>query len=293
MTTEFIDIHPHIIAKDESKYPTSPLFGKQSGWSKDHPVAAEGLIAAMDEAGVGKAAIVQASTCYGHDNSYVCDAVKACPERFTAVCSVDAVASDAPEITKGWMALGMSGLRLFTGGSTAAYDHNRMDDPRSFPVWDLCGAEGVPICIQTNAGGLPHVAGLAKRFPEVKIILDHLARPEIEDGPPYLKAGSLFAMSAFENIYLKITPRTSDAITASEAADPQSFFTKLIAAFGPDRLAWGSNYPSSEGTMRNNLEMLKVMLAFLDQETRTQIFARTAQSLYPALKDVNMQAAVQ
>jgi hypothetical protein len=47
-----------------------PLLGKQSDWSTDRPVTAEGLIAALDEAGVDETAIVQASTCHGYDNSY-------------------------------------------------------------------------------------------------------------------------------------------------------------------------------------------------------------------------------
>jgi hypothetical protein len=43
------------------------------------------LIAEQERAGIGKAVIVQASTCYGHDNSYVADAVAAHPARFTRV----------------------------------------------------------------------------------------------------------------------------------------------------------------------------------------------------------------
>ena len=70
-----IDIHPHIIADDATRYPLDPLGGKQSGWSQSRPVTTEQMIAAMDKTGVDKAAIVQASTCYGHDNSYVADAV--------------------------------------------------------------------------------------------------------------------------------------------------------------------------------------------------------------------------
>jgi L-fuconolactonase len=52
MTVRFVDIHPHIISGNTERYPHSPLFGKQSDWSKERPVTPEGLIAAMDEAGV-------------------------------------------------------------------------------------------------------------------------------------------------------------------------------------------------------------------------------------------------
>ena len=63
------------------------------------------------------------------------------------------------------------------------------------------------------------VTGLAKRFPKTKIILDHLARPEIDDGAPYNKAVSLFAMANFDNIYLKMTPRIFVDLSATRDID--------------------------------------------------------------------------
>ena len=90
-------IHPHIIADDTKRYPLAPLGGHQSDWSRTRPVTTAQMVAAMDKAGVAKAAIVQASTCYGHDNSYVADAIAAHPDRFTGVFSVDVLAADAPE----------------------------------------------------------------------------------------------------------------------------------------------------------------------------------------------------
>ena len=61
------------------RYPLNPLGGNQSTWSRDRPTPFEKLVEAMDQAGVAKAAIVQASTAYGHDNSYVADAIAAHP----------------------------------------------------------------------------------------------------------------------------------------------------------------------------------------------------------------------
>ena len=238
----------------------------------------------MDEAGVQKAAIVQGSTCYGFDNSYVCDAVAMHTDRCTVVGSVDVLAPDAPEIIRNWMKRGLTGLRLFTGGSTAAFDTSALDDPRSFPTWDLCGVEGLPMCVQTSSIGLAQVAGLAKRFPKTRIILDHAARPELDDGAPYNKAVSLFAMANFDNIYLKLTPRIFVEGFKGKAS-PDSFFPKLVSAFGSTRLAYGSNCPASEGTMKENLDVARKQLTCLKAEDQTNIFARTAQSLYPALKD--------
>ena len=59
----------------------------------------------------------------------------------------------------------------------------------------MLGDLGIPMCIQTGPIGLPQVRDLAVRFPKVNIILDHLGRPDVLDGPPYANADSLFAMA--------------------------------------------------------------------------------------------------
>src|SRR6185295_10702542 len=109
-----IDIHPHVISTDLARYPRAPIGGHQSDWSRDRPISYEQMIAEQDRAGVDKAALVQASTCYGHDNSYVADAVAAHPERFTGVFSVDVLAADAVERMRHWRSKGLTGLRIFS-----------------------------------------------------------------------------------------------------------------------------------------------------------------------------------
>lgn len=279
-----IDIHPHIIANDTARYPLAPLGGHQSEWSRTRPVTLEQLIAAMDEAGVQKAAIVQASTCYGHDNSYVADAVAAHPDRFTGVFSVDVLASDAPQRMRDWYARRLTGMRLFTFGSTMSQQANWLDDPRTYPAWACAGELGLSVCLQMSAKAIPQAAGMAERFPNVRIILDHCARPELADGPPYNAAVSLFGLASCANIYLKLTPRIF-AESRRGKATPATFFPRLVSVFGASRLAWGSNYPSSEGTLPQLLATAQESLRCLTPRDQDWIFAKTAQTLYPALAD--------
>jgi L-fuconolactonase len=280
----FIDIHPHIISNDESRYPPAPLFGKRSDWSKERPSTVETLIAAMDEAGVAKAAVVHSSTTYGFDNSYVVDGCAQYPDRLVAVGSVDVLQPDAPTVIRKWVDRGLAGLRLFTGGSTKEFDPSELDDPKSFPAWELCSQLGISMCIQTGPVGLPQVTMLARKFPKVNIILDHLGRPDVLDGPPYAAAASLFELAAIENIYLKLTPRIFGDVKKG-AASAETFFPKVVEAFGSKRLAWGSNYPTSEGTLIANLGKAKAGLACLSAEDQAWIFGKTAQVLYPRLAD--------
>jgi predicted TIM-barrel fold metal-dependent hydrolase len=278
----YIDIHPHVISDDEARYPPAPLFGKRSDWSQERPSTVETLIASMDEAGVAKAAVVHSSTTYGFDNSYVIDACRAYSNRLIAVGSVDVLAPDACATIRKWVDAGLAGLRVFTGGSTKDFDPSELDDARAYPAWKLLGELGLTMCIQTGPVGLPAVVSLAKRFPNVPIILDHLARPDVTDGPPYAAAQSLFDLAPLKSIYFKLTPRIM-ADSTKGAATPETFFPRLVEVFGAKRLAWGSNFPTSPGTLVEIKAKALQRLAVLSEEDRGWVFAKTAQSLYPRL----------
>ena len=282
--SKIIDVHPHIIANDDNRYPRSPLFGVQSDWSRSRPDTVEEYITAMDAAGVDKAAIVQASTCYGHDNSYVTDSIAGYPDRLTGVGSVDVRAPDAREKIEHWAKKGITGLRLFTGGSTAAIDSSWLTDPASFPAWEIAGDLGMSMCIQTDETGIEPIKTLTRKFPKVPILIDHLARPNIKAGPPYKEAAPLFSLADFENVYLKVTPRIV-TLVRQDKATPETFFPQLVKAFTAKRIAWGSNFPASAGTLSELLAAAKDVLSCLDSEDQAWIFAKTAQVIYPALAD--------
>jgi predicted TIM-barrel fold metal-dependent hydrolase len=277
-----VDIHPHVIAADSVRYPLAPLGGKQSDWSRTRPVSFEQMLAAMDQAGIAKSALVQASTSYGHDNSYVADALAAHPERFAGVFSVDVSQPDAPERIRFWMRKGLSGLRVFIAGHTAAAKDVRLDDPRSFPAWECAAEAGLPVCVQVRANGLAQLETLLVRFPDARIVLDHMARPQIEEGPPYAAASDLFKLARHKNLFLKLTTHNVRESQQGKAT-PASFFGRVVKEFGAPRIAWGSNYPASEGTLAGLLAEAREALASLTDAERDWIFFRSAQTLYPGL----------
>jgi predicted TIM-barrel fold metal-dependent hydrolase len=279
-----IDIHPHVISTDLERYPRAPLGGHQSTWSQERPVGVDQLIAEQERAGIAKAALVQASTCYGHDNSYVADAVKAHPERFTGVFSCDILAPDACEVMARWMAQGLTGMRLFTTGSTMPGQAGWLDDPRSFPAWGEAEESGLPVCLQMTADGIPPIEQVLRRFPRLRVILDHLARPVQEDGPPYTADERLWRLATHAGVFLKVTERNFLGAKKGKAT-PETFFGRLVSEFGASRIAWGSNYPASERSLPDLLALGRESLQFLPDAERQWIFSGTAQTLYPTLAD--------
>ncbi len=284
MPTRLVDIHPHIISSDTQRYPISPLGGKRSEWSHERPIDFPQLVQSMDAAGVDKAAIVHSSTTYGYDNSYLADAIADHHERFAGVFSVDVRAAGAPEQIRSWVRRGLSGLRLFAAGSTLSASQDWIADPAAYPAWQCCRELNIPVAISMRQEGLPYLIEVMRRFPEVRIIIDHLLLAPMDDGPPYRAAQGLFGLAGYPNVFLKLTT-THIRRTRDGRATPETFYGQLVQTFGSERIAWGSNYPASKGTLAELVQEARTALGFLPAAEQQNIFARTAMVLYPSLAD--------
>jgi predicted TIM-barrel fold metal-dependent hydrolase len=195
---------------------------------------------------------------------------------------VDVLAPDAPEKIRYWVGRNLTGMRLFTAGSTMPNQADWVDDPRSFPAWECAGELGIPMCMQMTVKAIPQLVHMLERFPNVRVILDHLAKPNLSDGPPYAAASEVFKLADYKNLYLKLTPRTA-AEAQNGKATHATFFPLLVSKFGASRIAWGSNYPASEGTLPELLQICQSALSVVSAEDRDWIFSKTALALYPAL----------
>jgi L-fuconolactonase len=280
-----IDIHPHIVSPDTKKYPLDPLGGTQSAWSTERPTTYDDLLRAMDDASVAKAAIVHSSTAYGFDNSYAADAVAAVPSRFAGVYSIDILAPDVIKKFDTWMGRGCSGMRLFTTGSTLPDQATWFADPKSYPFWEHAAAKKVPVCVQMKQEGIPLLRQIMDKFPKVTMILDHLSQTPFKDGPPYKAADEFLALAKYKQVYLKITPINVTPKGGWGSGAPDTFFAKFIDTFGADRIAWGSNFPNSIGTMKEILTAAQTTFSFAKANDQDWVFGKTALTLYPALKD--------
>ncbi|WP_067672865.1 amidohydrolase family protein [Nocardia miyunensis] len=282
----YIDIHTHVISPDRDAYPLDPLGGVQSGWSQERTLTPRQLLDAMDEAGADKAVVVQASTAYGFDNSYVADSVEKHGDgRLLGVGSVDILAGDATDRLDHWVnQRGLVGIRLFSTGSTMPSQATWLNDPRTFDAWGWMQDNDLPVCVQMRLSGIPRLLDILARFPRLRIVLDHAAQPDLEGGPPYPNSAALFELSRFENVHLKLTNDNFERAAAREGG-AQGLVAALVEHFTARRIAWGTNFPATEGRMSDLVRAAETALAGLDERDRQMIFADTALSLYPRLRE--------
>jgi len=136
--------------------------------------------------------------------------------------------------------------------------------------------------VQMKQEGIPLLRQVMDKFPKVTIVLDHLSRTPFEDGPPYRQAAEFLALAKYKQVYLKITPINVTPKSWGKGT-PETFFGKIIETFGAPRIAWGSNFPNSVGTLSEILGAAKKAFAFAKDSDQEWIFGETAKSLYPAL----------
>jgi predicted TIM-barrel fold metal-dependent hydrolase len=278
-----IDSHCHILSEDTKTYPRSPLGGKQSVWASKRPVTAGQLLERMDTNGIDKAVLVQATTAYGYDNSYVLDSARTHPDRFTAVGTFDPLGDDAGKRLREAADAGLSGLRLFTTGSTVSEQGMWFADEQTDTFWRAAGRTKLPVCLQLKLGDdtAPVLDGLLRKHPDAVILLDHCGYPDVRVSRT-AAAQKLVALSAYPGLHLKLTHRTLEGLDEA-GKEALEFLEPVIDAFGSDRIAWGSNCPAAEQPLSELVSLATRVLAPLTAEIRADILGNTAARLYPTL----------
>ena len=270
-----VDTHVHPLAADPVRYPFAAGRGAEPDWSTTTRLTAEDCLAQMALAGVDQMVLVSSFTAYEYDNSYCADAAASRPDRFAGSCRIDPLAPGAPDSLSSWVdGRGMRGVRIGTA------------DPRAYATCERAGQLGVPVAIQVTRGELSQVRELAERLPDVQFILDHLAHPPVESGPPYAEAAEFYALADCPNLNFKFsTLNIREAGTGHSTS--RAFIEALVDRFGPGRLMWGSDFPHSTGSpaapYKELVDLARETLAFLSPADREEMLAGTARRLYPTL----------
>ncbi|MGC2474176.1 MAG: amidohydrolase family protein [Candidatus Sulfotelmatobacter sp.] len=91
---------------------------------------------------------------------------------------------------------------------------------------------------------LPVAAQFVQRFPKLRFVLDHLAKPHIKAGEIEPWATGIRALAKFPNVYCKLSGLVTEADWQSwkpEQITP--YLDVAFDAFGPERLMIGSDWP--------------------------------------------------
>lgn len=142
---------------------------------------------------------------------------------------------------------------------------------------------GVPFDVLIYVKHLRHVPTLARLMPQLKMVIDHVAKPEIAHGGFSAWRDAFAACGAFPNVFCKLSGMVTEADWANwSPADLKPYIDEALEVFGPDRLMYGSDWPvcelaASYGQVHDALE---TNLAALSESEKSAIFSGTARAFY-------------
>ena len=91
---------------------------------------------------------------------------------------------------------------------------------------------------------LPSTITFVDRHPDQVFILDHIAKPRIGDGLLEPWANNIRELSRRPNVACKLSGMVTEADVATwTPSQLQPYFEVVLAAFGPERLLFGSDWP--------------------------------------------------
>jgi L-fuconolactonase len=130
---------------------------------------------------------------------------------------------------------------------------------------------------------LKHVKIVAESCPELRLVVDHMAKPPVASGEIKEWAKEIKAVAAFPNVHCKLSGLVTEANHTSWSPDDlRPFVECALEFFGPERVMFGSDWPVCllAASYDQVLESFQSLLAGLSDEARNRIFAENATEFY-------------
>jgi len=192
----------------------------------------------MDAIGVD-AAVLISPTLYGANHSYSFDAANRYPGRFGVVGPLDPGVPDVEDRVRTFRHQQWGiGVRVILLPGTP--------EPITGPGYRtiFAAAEKADVPIFLTAMGLLHeVPSIASQFPNLLIVLDHLGLSMFgsEKTERLAMLPHLTALAVFDNVAVKCTATPELSSEAYPYRDLWPHLHRVIDAFGPRRVMWGTN----------------------------------------------------
>lgn len=271
-----VDTHLHLWDLTVSEY----------GWIPDGPLhntfTAKQARSELDDSGIGTAILVQAEDSTADTMFLLAQATE--HDWITGV--VGWIRLDDPETARQqldhWQA-----HPKFRGVRHLVHDDPR-DDFLTLPAvrrsLAILAGRGLPFDVPDAWPRHLHgVADLAAALPGLRIVVDHLGKPPADRESFQAWRVALREVAARPNTVAKLSglqmpgePFTADAVRPA--------VHEALAAFGPDRLMYGGDWPMTvlSGGYARAWEVLSTVIGELPETERARVFSGTAATVYTA-----------
>jgi L-fuconolactonase len=134
-----------------------------------------------------------------------------------------------------------------------------------------------------------------ERHPQLRVVIDHAAKPAIGAGDDDAWRNDIAAAAQFPNVACKLSGLVTEATVGWAIDDLRPYVDHLLNCFGAERLIWGSDWPvvtlaADYGRWLSTAEQL---MASLDATAQARVFGGNAAAIYLSHRGRRIEAAKQ
>lgn len=282
------DSHAHFYSPDTEKYPARPdVDPRRLAAIRNTPMTPDVVVSQYwHQAGITRGTGVQYNTIYGTDNAYVLDVGAANPGTVMPVVILPATGPATPDTLRTMTRENrIAGVRLF--GSPVNGEFEFFADA-AVPAWQAVDELGIAMVLMLVGGDLNHAMGrvgeFARRFPNVRIVLDHLGYPDPASSPStFGLTPNHLAVVGQRNLYWKLSSYLLATRLDPARVDLRGFVDHVARLYGADHMMWGSDIGNTPGTLDRHVALLQRTLdatAHMKEADRRAIFFDTANTVF-------------
>jgi L-fuconolactonase len=129
---------------------------------------------------------------------------------------------------------------------------------------------------------LPILPRFAARYPDLDIVIDHAAKPDIAGGDIAGWASDIRTVAAETSVMCKLSGLVTEARPGCSVEDLRPVFDVLIESFGAERLMWGSDWPviNLNGAYEVWHDAARTLARDLPSADQDRIFGGAAEAFY-------------
>ena len=129
---------------------------------------------------------------------------------------------------------------------------------------------------------LRRLIAVLERHPQLRVVVDHAAKPAIGSGADAAWRSDVAAVAQFSNVACKLSGLVTEAPANWTVDDLRPYAEHLLTCFGAERLIWGSDWPvvNLAADYRRWISTAEQLMAGLDASAQSLVFGGNAVGMY-------------
>lgn len=277
----YVDAHSHIWSADVKRWPLAE--GLTVKDLKPKSFTDKELLKLCTPLSVRRVVLIQHNVYHKFDNSYITHAIKQNPGTFSGVAVIDHTQGTAADVARRMVTLKAQGIRGFRILPRKDTPEKWLQREGMQTMWRTAGANGLAVCPLINPQFLPSVSAMCEKFPDTRVVIDHFARIGVDGQVRQADLNALCGLAKHTHTFVKISAYYALGKKKPPYTDLLPMIKRVLDAFGPERLMWGSDCPyqiRQEHSYEASLRLIRQGLDFVSKGDRDWLLTRTADKVF-------------